>query len=86
MVGEGDKVAEDVTKDPEEVEFLRDPEDSILVYTDGTCLRNGREDSEGDVGVWINQNHNLSVSKIISWPYLINNQCELETYNGGFSY
>ena len=43
-------------------DFLRDPNGAVIVYTDGACRGNGRNNAKAGIGVWFNSNHPLNVS------------------------
>ena len=57
--------------------FVRMDSGAILVHTDGACIRNGREDAVGGIGVWFGPGHRLNVSATPSYPKVTNNVMEL---------
>lgn len=40
-------------------DFDVDHDDFAIVYTDGSCLRNGQPDAQAGIGVWFGKNHHL---------------------------
>ena len=38
--------------------FTFDRDGYVIVYTDGSCLGNGRNDAKGGIGVWFGNGHN----------------------------
>lgn len=38
--------------------LVNDPEDFVIVYVDGACPGNGRQNAKGGIGVWFNHDHN----------------------------
>ncbi len=47
------------------IEIIYDGEKRAMVYADGACLRNGREDALGALGVWFNNNHEYNLSTVL---------------------
>lgn len=39
--------------------------DELMIYTDGACYRNGREDAQASLGIWFDKDHPLNVSKVV---------------------
>ena len=39
-------------------DFTFDRDGYVIVYTDGSCLGNGRNDAKGGIGVWFGNGHN----------------------------
>lgn len=39
--------------------FLRDADNFVNVWVDGSCLRNGRSDAQAGYGVFYNYNHRM---------------------------
>ncbi len=38
--------------------LVNDREDFVIVYVDGACPGNGRQNAKGGIGVWFNHDHN----------------------------
>ena len=39
--------------------FIIDSDNYIIVYTDGSCLNNGKPDAQAGIGVWFDDAHHL---------------------------
>ncbi|KAJ8322517.1 Ribonuclease H1 [Batrachochytrium dendrobatidis] len=48
-----------------------------LVYTDGSCLNNGRPDATGGIGIWFGTESAYNGGMVYPFPSPTNNACEL---------
>ena len=53
----------------------------IKVYTDGSCINNGKEGSKGGIGVYFGENDERNVSKSLNLERVTNNIAELSALN-----
>lgn len=69
-------------KGPEGSETTRDyligSSGDVLIYVDGGCLANGRQDARGATGVWFNCNHELNKGQFYRFAGNTNNRMELQ--------
>ena len=57
--------------------FLIDVDGYVIVYTDGACISNGRDNPRAGIGVWFDDNHPMNVSKPLRGR-ATNNRAEIE--------
>ncbi|XP_046631774.1 ribonuclease H1-like [Daphnia pulicaria] len=43
--------------------LVNDREDFVIVYVDGACPGNGRQNAKGGIGVWFNHDHDWNMAK-----------------------
>lgn len=58
-----------------------DKNDIMKVYTDGSCINNGKKGSKGGIGVYFGENDDRNVSKNINLEKVTNNIAELSAVN-----
>lgn len=54
-----DNTDEPSAKKRKNVEFNKDENGFVIVYTDGACERNGQKNAKAGLGVWFGPNHPL---------------------------
>ncbi len=71
----------------EAIEFLNngklkdDKSDFLKVYTDGSCINNGKEGSKGGIGIYFGDGDSRNVSKSLEYDKVTNNVAELSALN-----
>ena len=71
----------------EAIEFLNngklkdDKSDFLKVYTDGSCINNGKEGSKGGIGIYFGDGDSRNVSKRLEYDKVTNNVAELSALN-----
>lgn len=60
-------------------EFICDDVGRVIVHVDGGCIRNGRSDAIGKIGVWFGLHHALNLSELVKADKITNNISELMT-------
>ena len=63
--------------EPKRYSFNIDDDGYVIVYTDGACISNGRDNPRAGVGVWFEDNHPMNVSKPLRGR-ATNNRAEIE--------
>ena len=53
----------------------------IHVYTDGSCINNGKKGSKGGIGIYFGENDERNVSKTVNLEKVTNNIAELKAVN-----
>jgi len=71
----------------EAIEFLNngklkdDKSNFLKVYTDGSCINNGKEGSKGGIGIYFGDGDSRNVSKRLEYDKVTNNVAELSALN-----
>ena len=71
----------------EAIEFLNngklkdDKSNFLKVYTDGSCINNGKEGSKGGIGIYFGDGDSRNVSKSLEYDKVTNNVAELSALN-----
>ncbi len=71
----------------EAIDFLNngrlkdDKSDFLKVYTDGSCINNGKEGSKGGIGIYFGDGDSRNVSKSLEYDKVTNNVAELSALN-----
>ena len=53
----------------------------MKVYTDGSCINNGKEGSKGGIGIYFGDGDSRNVSKSLEYDKVTNNVAELSALN-----
>ena len=62
--------------------LVKDEENNVMkVYTDGSCINNGKKGSKGGIGVYFGENDERNVSKSLRLEKVTNNIAELSALN-----
>jgi len=62
--------------------LIKEQKNNILeVYTDGSCLNNGKEGSKAGIGIYFGENDERNVSKKLNLDKITNNIAELSALN-----
>ena len=62
---------------PRRNSFIFDEDGYVIVYTDGACISNGRDNPRAGIGVWFDNNHSMNVSRPLRGR-ATNNRAEIE--------
>lgn len=49
----------------------------LNIYTDRSCINNGKQTAVAGVGIWIHDNLKFNISQLLNLEYVTNNQSEL---------
>jgi ribonuclease HI len=64
------------------LDLIKDENNDIIkVYTDGSCINNGKEGSKGGIGIFFGDNDVRNVSKQLKSDKITNNVAELSALN-----
>ena len=62
--------------------LVKDDDNNVIkVYTDGSCINNGKKGSKGGIGVYFGENDDRNVSKNLRLEKVTNNIAELSALN-----